>query len=114
MATHSSHHKSSGSIILMMVTGHYEKLERLLLTSGYTVVVPPTSDQAVAVCLHNRIAAVLIDEGTAAEMDEWSLARSLKAISPNTPVLLLLRDPDSNRDLPPGVDCVIGEMDIPR
>jgi DNA-binding NarL/FixJ family response regulator len=111
VGTHTSHHKSSGAIILLMVAGHYESLERLLLTRGYTVVVPPTSDQAVAVCLHNRIAAVLIDEGTATDVEEWSLARSLKAVSPNTPVLLLVRDPSAHRNLPPGVDCIVSESE---
>lgn len=109
MATHTGHRKSSGSIVLFIVAGHYERLERILLTSGYTVVVPPTPDQAVAVCLHNRVAAVLIDEGMLTEVEDWSLARSLKAVSPHTPVLLLVRDSGAYRDLPPGVDCVLTE-----
>lgn len=61
-----------------MVAGHYETLERALRTAGYTLVVPQTSDQAVALCLHNSIAAVLIDEGTLEAVEDWSLARSLK------------------------------------
>lgn len=94
-----------------MVAGHYEKLERILLTRGYTVVVPPSSDHAVAFCLHNRVAAVLIDEHTGTEVEEWSLARSLKAVSPNTSVLLLLQDPGIRSELPPGVDCVVNESE---
>lgn len=104
-------HRASGSIILLMAAGHNEKLERLLLTKGYTVVVPPTSDQAVAFCLHNRIAAVLIDEGMLTEVEDWSLARSFKGVSPNTPVLLLVRDPDAQKDLPPGVDFIVSKSE---
>lgn len=109
MATHTGHHKSSGSIVLLIAAGHYEGLERTLLTSGYTLVVPPTPDQAVAVCLHNRVAAVLIDEGMLTEVEDWSLARSFKGVSPNTPVLLLARDSGAHREMPPGVDCVVSE-----
>lgn len=92
-----------------MVAGHYKRLERILRTTGYTVVVPPTPDQGVAICVHNRIAAVLVDEGTLTAVEDWSLARSFKAVSPNTPVLLMVRDPGSHKDLPPGVDCVVSE-----
>ncbi len=73
--------------------------------------VPPTSDQAVAVCLHNHIDAVIIDEGTATDVEDWSLARSLKAVSPKTPVLLLVRDPGAQRNVPPGVDCIVSESE---
>ena len=111
MATPTAHHKPSASIVLLIAAGRYESLERTLLTRGYTVVAPTTSDQAVAVCLHNRIAAVLIDEGMLAEVEDWSLARSFKAVSPSTPVLLLVKDPGAHTDLPPGVDCMVSESD---
>ena len=111
MATPTAYHKPSSSIVPLIAAGHYESLERTLLTRGYTVVAPTTSDQAVAVCLHNRIAAVLIDEGMLTEVEDWSLARSFKAVSPSTPVLLLAKDPGAHPDLPPGVDCVVSESD---
>ena len=101
-----SQYRPSGPLLLI-TAGRYEALERILHAKGYTVVVPPTPDGGVAVCLHNRIAAVLIDEDTATDVEDWSVARSLKAVSPSTPVLLLVHDPDRYRDLPPGVDCVV-------
>lgn len=111
MATQAAHQKPSESIVLIIATGHYETLERTLLTNGYTVVAPATSDQAVSVCLHNRIDAVSIDEEMLAEVEDWSLPRSFKAVSPSTPVLLLAQDPGDHADLPPGVDCVVSASD---
>ena len=101
--------KAQGPIILLLVGDRYEGLERILRAQRYTVVVPPTVDQGVAVCLHNRIAATLIDENTLANENDWSLAQSLKAVSPNTPVLLLVRGRSGQIDVSPGVDCVVND-----
>lgn len=106
-----SQYRPSGPFVLLITARRYEVLERVLHAKGYTVVVPPTPNEGVAVCLHNRVAAVLIDEGTATDVEDWSVPRSLKAVSPSTPVLLLAHDPDLYRDLPPGVDCVVSESE---
>src|SRR5579862_7183212 len=71
------------ALVLLILSGRYQELEDALHAAGYTVVVPPTPDQAVAVSLHNEIAATLIDASSFADSADWSLARSLKAVSPS-------------------------------
>lgn len=97
--------KPQNAIVLLVVGGRYEGLEQVLRKRGYTVVVPSTADQAVALCLHNAIAVTLIDRDSLALDGDWSLAHSLKMVAPHTPVLLLLKGRVSKREgIPAGVD----------
>jgi DNA-binding NtrC family response regulator len=98
--------ESPSPLILLLASGNHERLETLLEREGYTVIVPSTADQAVAICLHNRIIAAILDEISLEEEDDWSLAQSLKMVSANTPVLLMISgDIDGRQTLPKGVDC---------
>lgn len=102
------------NFVLLFVAGHYAWLEERLREEGFRVIVPSQADQAVALSLnhHNRIAAALIDESSAIEVEQWSLAQSLKAVCPNTSVMLILRSPESNRpQTPKGVDYVVSDQD---
>lgn len=100
------------TLLLLIVGGDYAGLESILSRKGYTVVVPSTADQAVAVCLHNRMAAVLMDRKSLVEADDWSLAQSLKMVSPRTPIVLMVESSRLNHfDVPPGVDCVVSDED---
>jgi DNA-binding response OmpR family regulator len=104
--------KPQNAIILLVVGGRYEGLEQVLRKRGYTVVVPSTADQAVALCLHNRIAVTLIDRDSLALDGDWSLAHSLKMVAPHTPVLLLLKGRVSKREgIPAGVDWMVSDKD---
>jgi DNA-binding NtrC family response regulator len=99
-------------LILLFLPNRQIRLERLLRREGFTVVAPSEADQAVAVCLanRNRIAAAIIDESFALEVEEWSLARSLKAVCPNTPVVIIAQNLDpERRDLPEAVDCCVSD-----
>jgi len=102
--------KLQSAIILLIVGGRYEGLEHALRKRGYTVVAPSTPDQAVALCLHNQIAATLIDRESLAQDDGWSLAQSLKMVAPQTPVLLLVkqRTPKSG-GIPVGIDWMVSD-----
>lgn len=103
------------SLILLFVNGNHDRLESLLHAEGYTVVVPSTADQAVAICLHNRIIAAIIDETSLEEDDDWSLAQSLKMVSANTPVVLMVDGAvDAEQPIPEGVDCVVSDKDPGR
>ncbi|HWC16144.1 MAG TPA: hypothetical protein VG498_03990 [Terriglobales bacterium] len=102
-------HRVQGSVILLIVGNRYEGLERLLRAKGYTVLLPSTPDQGVALCLHNRIAATLLDESTLEAENDWSLAQSLKAVSPTTPVLLIVSTGGGHGEMPLGVDCVVSD-----
>src|SRR6185437_5146652 len=107
-----SAHEKPTNLLLLIVGGDYAGLESILRRRGYTVVVPSTSDQAVAVCLHNPIAAVLMDRKSLVEADDWSLAQSLKMVAPNTPIVLMMESRLRDEFEPPaGVDCVVGDED---
>lgn len=104
--------KPQSAIILMIVGGRYVGLEQILRKRGYTVVVPSTADQAVALCLHNPIAATLVDRESLAPEDDWSLAHSLKMVAPHTPVLLLVKGRLSKREgIPVGVDWMVSDKE---
>ena len=106
-----SHHERS-TFVLLFVGGNYAGLEVLLRKHGYTVIVPSTADQAVALCPYNQIVAALIDQSSLAESDNWSLAQSLKMVSSNVPVLLLVPEAVPNQEnLPEGVDAAVSEKD---
>jgi hypothetical protein len=101
-------------LVLLFLGSQHMRLESLLRSEGFTVVVPFKADQAVALCLHNRsrIAAAIIDETSALEVEEWSLARSLKAVCPNTPIVLVVHGlQPERRDLAEGVDCVVSDAE---
>ena len=98
-------------LILLLIGGEHAQLESLLRKHGYGLVVPATSDQAVAICLSNRIQAVLIDSVSLAESEDWSLAQSLRAVSPDTPVLLLVNSPAEWSNVPEAVDCVVSSTE---
>ena len=101
--------KDQRNLLLMLVGGRYKGLENLLHQGGYLVIAPTTSDQAVAVCMHNRISAAIIDESFLSEAENWSLAESLKAVSPHIAVVLLVRGSAATRSAPHGVDCVVSD-----
>jgi hypothetical protein len=65
----------------------------------------------VALCLQNRVAATLIDATTLSDENSWSLALSLKAVSPDTPVLLITPGRSTAVRVPPGVDCMASAED---
>ena len=107
--------ESPSSLILLFASDNHERVETLLDREGYTVIVPSTADQAVAICLHNRIIAAILDETSLEEEDDWSLAQSLKMVSANTPVLLMVSgDIDGLQQLPKGVDCAAGDQNPER
>lgn len=103
------------SLILLFASGNQGKLENLLELEGYTVVVPSTADQAVAICLHNRVVAAIIDETSLQEDDDWSLAQSLKMVSANTPVVMMVDGvTDDQTRVPERVDFVVSANDPGR
>ena len=98
-------------LILLLIGGEHGQLESLLREQGYRLVVPATADHAVAICLNNRIQAVLIDSQSLHENEDWSLAQSVRAVSPDTPVLLLVHSSAEQANVPEAVDCVVRETD---
>ncbi len=69
----------------------------------YEVVSASTPEQAVAVCVSNNLAAVVLDSEFSTETG-WSAAQTFKMVKPHLPVVLLGHN---HRHEPPhGVDAV--------
>ena len=98
-------------LVLLLVGGRYTSLEILLQQNGYRVIAPSTPDQGVAICLQNRIVAALIDEEFLADADTWSLAESLKAVSPNISIVLLVRGSAAKGYPLRGVDYIVNDRE---
>jgi CheY-like chemotaxis protein len=69
----------------------------------YQVFAASTPEQAVAVCVSNHLAAVVLDSEFVSESG-WSAAQSLRIVNAQLPILLL--DKSHTGNLPPGVDAV--------
>jgi DNA-binding response OmpR family regulator len=68
----------------------------------YEAISATTPEQAVAVCVNNKLAAVVLDSEFV--IDGWSAAKTFKMINPHLPVVLLgWRD---EKDTPHGVDAI--------
>ena len=68
----------------------------------YEIVSASTPEQAVAFCVSNQLAAVVLDSEFLT--DGWSAAKTLKLVSPNLPVVLLGWKDEG--DTPRGIDAV--------
>ena len=68
----------------------------------YQVISATTPEQAVAVCVNNHVAAVVLDSEFVT--DGWSAAKTLKMVNPHLPVVLLGRH--NEEDTPLGVDAI--------
>jgi DNA-binding response OmpR family regulator len=73
-----------------------------------------TTDHAVAVCVNNRIDAVILDQGCFVETDGWSVAQSVKAAKPRVCVLLVSPSKRLSKRMPKGVDAMVGADDNPQ
>ncbi len=69
----------------------------------YEVFTASTPEQAVAVCLNNKVAAVVLDSEFSTEAG-WSAAQTFKMVDPHLPVMLLLESAAGT--VPSGVDAV--------
>jgi DNA-binding NtrC family response regulator len=69
----------------------------------YEVFTVSTPEQAVAVCLNNKVAAVVLDSEFSTEAG-WSAAQTFKMVDPHLPVMLLLKSAEGT--VPSGVDAV--------
>ena len=72
-------------------------------TREYEVLSASTPEQAVAVCVSNHVAVVVLDSEFSTESG-WSAAQTLKMVNPRLPVMLLLKSAEG--PVPNGVDAV--------
>jgi len=80
-----------------------EAIRSALPSRDYEVVAASTPEQAVAVCVSNNLAAVVLGSEFSTEAG-WSAAQTFKMVKPQLPVVLLGHD--HLQALPHGVDAV--------
>src|ERR1051325_9962131 len=98
--------------IVCVVDRRRNSLSRTLRNDGNTVIESVTTDQAVALCVSNRIDAVVLDQEFFVEIDGWSVAQSLKLVKPSICVLLVTRARALHDKLPKGVDAMVAHREI--
>jgi DNA-binding response OmpR family regulator len=79
-----------------------EAIRSALPSRDFEVVAASTPEQAVAVCVSNNVAAVVLDSEFVT--NGWSAARTFKMVKSHLPVVLLGHDHEQSA--PNGVDAV--------
>lgn len=70
-----------------------------------------TPDHAVAICVNNKVDAVVLDQSHFVETEGWSVAQSIKLIRRTICVILVVRGKLVAKHLPEGVDAIVGDQD---
>ena len=99
--------------VVCLVDRRRNTIFRGLRKAGITVIETFTTDQAVAVCVSNRVDAVVLDQEFFVEVDGWSVAQSIKLVKPSTCVVLATRANFLTHRRPSGVDAVLRSTDVP-
>ena len=99
---------------ILLVVASSASLDSMLAQikeAGLNVAIALTADQAVAVCLGSRFAAVVLDAALIRN-DDWSVAQSIKLVRPALPILLLdSRAVVREGSLPPHIDAIATHND---
>lgn len=93
--------------VICVIDRRRNTLSRAMRHAGITVIETFTTDQAVALCVSNKIDAVILDQEFFVETDGWSVAQSIKLVKPTICVLLATRARALNDRLPKGVDAMV-------
>jgi response regulator RpfG family c-di-GMP phosphodiesterase len=97
--------------ILLLVDSRRSRTARVLKDLGYGIMTTYTPDHAVAICVNNRVDAVVLDQQHFIQTEGWSVANSLKMIRATICVVLIVRGKVVSPGLPDGVDAVIADRD---
>lgn len=106
-----SRHNGRKPTILLLVDRRQSRTARSLKDLGYGIMTTYTPDHAVAICVNNKVDAVVLDQQHYIETEGWSVAKSLKMIRATICVILVVRAKVVTAELPDGVDAVVGERD---
>jgi DNA-binding NtrC family response regulator len=82
---------------------HHETLQSVLHSAKYRIASCMTVDQAIAFCISNRVAAIVLDSAFLTEQD-WSAVQTFKSICSGVPILVLADNHDEK--IPQEVDAV--------
>ena len=100
---------TSGTVLLL-IDRRQSRTARLLRDSGYNVMTTYTPDHAVAICVNNKVDAVVLDQQHFIETEGWSVAKSLKMIRASICVILVVRGKVVDTSLPEGVDALVTDQ----
>lgn len=85
----------------------FSTLHDALKNSRYSAITASTTDQAVAICVSQFVAAAFVD-AKFIRGQEWSVVKTLKGVRASLPVILLEeREGNRKSPLPDGVDAVV-------
>lgn len=104
-------HNNPKATVLLLVDRRQSRTARVLKSAGYSIITTFTPDHAVAMCVNNKIDAVVLDQPHFIETEGWSVAKSVKMIRASICVILVVRGRLMSHDLPEGVDALIAEQD---
>lgn len=97
--------------ILLLVDRRQSRTARILKDLGYGIMTTYTPDHAVAICVNNRVDAVVLDQQHFIETEGWSVANSLKMIRSTICVILVVRGKVLVPNPPNGVDAIVADRD---
>lgn len=97
--------KSLSILCLACSSKRLAVLQYLLRNSRYSVLTASTSEEAVALCVAQVIAAAIVD-AESIRGQEWTVLKSLKSVRCNLPIILLSHR-ESQRETIEGVDAVV-------
>ena len=100
--------------VVCVVDRRRNSIARALRNAGNTVIESFTTDQAVAMCVSNKIDVAILDQGFFVEVDGWSVAQSLKMVKPGICIVLVTRATPLRKGLPDGVDAMVSQGDTDR
>ena len=99
-------------IVVCLVDRRRKGLAAAIRKAGITAIESFTTDQAVAVCVSRQVDAVVLDQELFVELDDWSVAQSVKLVRPSICVLLATRAGFHGQRLPRGVDVMLPRADV--
>ena len=100
--------------VLLLADRRSSALKKAFRKAGFLVLETFTTDHAIAVCVNNRVDAVVLDQNWFIETEGWSVAQSVKAVKPNLFVLLILETEKLSAPVPEGVDAMLPARDPAR
>jgi hypothetical protein len=97
--------------VLLLADRRQSQTAIVVRRTGYRLMTTFTPDHAVALCVNNDIDAVVLDQAHFVVTDNWSVAQSIKLIKPRICVVLIAHGKIVSRELPAGIDAIVGDGD---
>ena len=100
----SKYQKGRRILCIIRSTSNRKTLPPVLQSANYEVTLALTAEEAVAFCIGNLVAAVVLDSEFHSEAG-WSVAQTIKGLHPQLPILLFLDDHKA-AEIPQSVDAI--------